>query len=79
MVTQKLKDYVLGFLIIMTIVLSVQTLTGTLEIRDLELQAQDLQVDHSQIIQSQLDNRQIIVDNILNVTKACLSSSPPMI
>lgn len=68
-----MKDYVLIFLIIMAAVLSVQNLTNTLEIHDLQLQAQDLNVDHSQIIQSLTDNRQLIVDRIDNITQACLS------
>lgn len=73
MALQRMKDYVMIFLIIMAAVLSIQNLTNTLEIHDLQLQAKDLQVDHSQIIQSQLDNRQIIVDKIQNITSACLS------
>ncbi len=64
----KIKDYVIVFLIIMTIIFSIQTFTTSLEIKDL----QNGQV----IIQGKQDmNRDKIVGLIINSTDRCLSTS----
>jgi hypothetical protein len=63
----KIKDYVIVFLIVMTIIFTIQSFTTSLEIKDL----QNGQV----VIQSKQDaNRDKIIGLIINSTDKCLTT-----